>query len=227
VSSEVLDVANADGCERVAATLEARHGGVDVVFSNAVMRVSPDDGAADVIADYVEVNNLGTTRVLKAFAPRLRDGGRLIVVASTLGTLHPLAPVLHDKFADLATLDDVDDAVRSRRDEVQDRRALSGAWPGFINIPSKIAQVAAVRTIARARRADDLRRGVLIASTCPGMIDTQTSRVWFDTSNAQSPTQAAESLLDLALAAVNPDHYGELIRFGRVLPWAPYRADGG
>jgi hypothetical protein len=38
------------------------------------------------------VNNFGTTRVLRAFAPFLRDGGRLVVVASSLGTLYHLAP---------------------------------------------------------------------------------------------------------------------------------------
>jgi carbonyl reductase 1 len=221
VRSEVLDVADTLSCERVAATLDTRHGGVDIVFSNAVMRVNPGDDPADVVADYVDVNNFGTTRVLRAFAPRLRDGGRLIVVASTLGTLHYLAPVLHDRFTDLATLDEVDAAVGEWRDAVQDGSALSGAWPWFINIPSKIAQVTAVRTVARERREDDRRRGVLIAATCPGMIDTATSRAWFDTSDAQSPTQAAEALLDLALSPVNPDHYGELVRFGRVLPWAP------
>jgi hypothetical protein len=40
----------------------------------------------------------GTTRILRAFGPLVRDGGRLIVVASTMGTLHHLAPVLHDRF---------------------------------------------------------------------------------------------------------------------------------
>jgi hypothetical protein len=86
---------------------------------------------------------------------------------------------------------------------------------------SSSARRTTVRTVARARREDDLRRGVLIAAACPGMIDTATSRVWFDTSDAQSPAQAAQALLGLALSRVNPDRYGELVRFGRVLPWAP------
>ena len=37
-----------------------------------------------------ETNNLATTAVLRAFAPRLRPGGRLIIVASALGTLDKL-----------------------------------------------------------------------------------------------------------------------------------------
>jgi NAD(P)-dependent dehydrogenase (short-subunit alcohol dehydrogenase family) len=221
VQGEVFDVAQPESAERLAATLEERHGGVDVAFSNAVMRITPQDDRVAIIGSYVEVNNLGTTRLMRAFAPRLRDGGRLIVVASTLGTLHYLAPVLHPKFANLATLDEVDEAVRQWRDAVQKGTDVGGAWPAFINIPSKIALVAAVRALARDRRSNDLARGVLIAATCPGMIDTATSRPWFDMSRALSPAQGALAPLDLALSPVNPEHYGELVRFGKTLPWTP------
>jgi hypothetical protein len=95
-----------------------------------------------------EVNNFGTTRVLRAFAPLLRDNARLIVVASSLGTLYYLAPVLHGWFDGLASLDEVDKQVAGWRDAVRDGSARAGAWPGFINIPSKIGQVAAVRALA-------------------------------------------------------------------------------
>ncbi|MFI9595439.1 hypothetical protein [Nonomuraea sp. NPDC052265] len=58
---------------------------------------------------------------------------------------------------------------------------------------------------------------------CPGMINTPTSGLWWDVSGAPSPEQAAVPLLDLALGPVDPGHYGELVRFGRVLPWRPER----
>ena len=39
-------------------------------------------------------------------------------------------------------------------------------------------------------------------------------------SQAQTPAQAAEALLDLALAPqVDPAQHGELVRFGAVLDW--------
>lgn len=56
----------------------------------------------------------------------------------------------------------------------------------------------------------------------PGMINTPTSALWWDVSTAATPAQAAVALLDLALAPVNPQHYGELVRYGEVLPWSPY-----
>jgi len=220
VRGELLDVAEPSAADRLAEVLRERHGGIDIVFNNAVMRVGPDDDPRAIVDAYTEVNNFGTTRVLRAFAPLLRDNGRLIVVASSFGTLQYLAPVLHNRFDQLSSLDEVDKQVTAWRDAVRDGSARGGPWPGFINIPSKIGQVAAVRALAAQRREDDTRRGILLAAVCPGMINTPTSALWWDVSSAPSPAQAAGPLLELALGPVNPDHYGELVRHGQVLPWA-------
>lgn len=82
------------------------------------------------VATVDSANHLGTTRTLRAFAPILRDSGRLIVVASSLGTLHWLAPVLHERFEDLPTLAAVDEVTCAWRDAVRDGSAfwdVSGA----------------------------------------------------------------------------------------------------
>ncbi|GII53380.1 carbonyl reductase [Planotetraspora thailandica] len=221
VRGELLDVADPHAAGQLAERLQKRHGGVDVVFGNAVMRVGPDDDPRKIATEYAEVNNFGTTRLLRAFAPLLREGGRLIVVASSLGTLHYLAPVLHDRFDGLTSLDDVDEQVAVWRDAVADGSARGGAWPGFVNIPSKIGQVAAVRALAHQRRERDTARGVLLAAVCPGMMNTPTSGMWWDVSDARSPADAAVPLLDLALGPVAPGHYGQLVRNGSVLPWKP------
>ncbi len=106
------------------------------------------------------------------------------------------------------------------RDAVLDGTASADGWPEWINIPSKVGQVTAVRVLARHRRAADSRSDTLIAAVCPGLIDTAASRPWFDDmSAAQSPAQAATDPLRLALDPVSADTYGELVQFGRVRPW--------
>jgi NAD(P)-dependent dehydrogenase (short-subunit alcohol dehydrogenase family) len=220
IRGTAVDVSDAAAVARFAASLREEHGGVDIVFANHYARIQPDDDPAAVVDYYVAVNNLGTTSVLRELAPLLRDRGRLLVVASRAGRLRALAPVLHDRFDSPRSLGEVDDAVRTWRDAVRDGRAAGQAWPAWINIPSKIGQVAAVRVLARERRAADQRRGILIAAVCPGLIDTGASRAWLDMTGAQTPARAAESLLDLALdPAPDPAFYGELISFGRVLAW--------
>ncbi len=219
VRGEVLDVSSRDAVESVAAALAERHGGIDIVFSNHYARVQPDDDPAEVIDYYVDANNLGTTHVLRSFAPLLRDGGRLLVVASRAGSLRALAPALHPRFENLQSLDDVDRAVCSWRDEVRSRRAAGRAWPAWINIPSKIGQVAAVRVLASQRRASDVHRGILIAAISPGLIDTGASRAWLDLTGAPEPEEVAGPLVDLALdPSADESFYGELVHVGREEP---------
>ncbi len=150
----------------------------------------------------------------------LRPGGRLIVVASSLGALGHLDPRLHPLF-DGATLEQVEAAVESWRTALHDGTAEEQGWPRWINVPSKVAQVAAVRAVAAQRRPADLAGGTLIAAVCPGLVDTRASRPWFDDySRAQTPDQAARAVLDLILAdRPDPATYGELVQFGQVLPW--------
>lgn len=219
VEGRVLDVRDGDAIARLAA--ELNH--VDIVFSNATSRMSPDADPADEIDAVAETNNLASTQILRAFAPRLRPGGRLIIVASALGTLDKLDPRVADRFAAVATedLDAVDALVAEWRQAVHEGRAQAEGYGSWLNIPSKVAQVAGVRALARQRRDEDLAHNRLIMALCPGLIDTDASRPWFDDmSTAQTPAQAASWPLDLVLAPTfDPAFYGELVQFGKVLPW--------
>ncbi|MFD5073681.1 SDR family NAD(P)-dependent oxidoreductase [Streptomyces sp. NPDC058371] len=220
VEGRVLDVTDADAVARLAAELGDRYGGVDLVVSNACAPLTPDRPQSEQADAFIDVANRGAHAVLRSFGPVLRPGGRLIVVASSLGTLGHLEPPLHQLF-DGASLDDVEKAVESWRSALHDGTAEELGWPRWINVPSKVAQVAAVRAVAAQRRTADLRRNILVAAVCPGLVDTALSRPWFaDFSQAQTPAQAAVAVLDLLLSAeVDPATYGELVRFGAVLPW--------
>jgi len=219
VQGRVLDVSDAAAVAKLAAELEERHGGVDIVVSNAIARNTPDRPQAEQADEFIDVANGGTSAMLRSFGPVLRPGGRLTVVASTLGTLGNLDPRLHPLFED-TSLDEIDDVVASWRAAVHAGTAQDLGWPRWINVPSKVAQVAAVRAVARERRATDLAQGTLIAAICPGLVNTAAARLWFDVSREQTPTQAATAILDLLLArTVDPATYGELVQFGKVLPW--------
>lgn len=220
VRGQVLDVTDTDDIARLADELRARHGGVDVVLSNAVTRLLPEESQAERADEFIDVSNTATHAILRSFGPVLRPGGRLIVVASSLGTLGHLDPRLHHLFEG-ASLDQVEYAVESWRSAIHNRTAEEAGWPRWLNVPSKVAQVAAVRAVAAERRERALADGTLIASVCPGMVDTATSRPWFsDFSQAQSPSEAARAVLDLVFTEhVDPALYGELIRFGKALPW--------
>ena len=216
VEGRVLDVRDGAAIDALAAEL----GEVDIVFSNATARMTPEDDPVDVVDALIDTSNDATTAILRAFAPRLRAGGRLIVVASALGTLDKLPAEIAPRFADVADqdLDAVDALVEEWRAAVHARDERFGTW---LNIPSKVAQVAAVRAVARQRRAADLVQNRLIMALCPGLIDTDASRPWFDDmSRAQTPAQAASWPVELVLgSSFDAAFYGELVQFGKVLPW--------
>jgi carbonyl reductase 1 len=177
VRSEVLDVCDGAAVTAFADALAARHGGVDVVFSNAAARLTPGTPWPELVGPFVETNNLGATRMLRTFDPILRPGGRLLVVASDFGSLRGLPTHLHERFdTDVMTLDDVDATMLAWRDAVIDGRAGEEGWPEWINIPSKVGQVAAVRVLARERRAADARDGSWSPQSVPGW-STRTRRV--------------------------------------------------
>lgn len=218
IEGRCLDVTEAGAVANLAAELA---GGVDVVISNAAARITPERTQQEQADEFIAVANGGTHAMVRSFGPVLRRGGRLIVVASSLGALGNLPERLHPLFGDHASLDDVEALVASWRVAIHAGTAADLGWPEWLNVPSKVAQVAAVRAVARDRRERDLADGTLVTAVCPGLVDTAASRPWFDDfSQARTPAQAAGRLLDFILAEpADPATYGELVRDGKVLPW--------
>ena len=121
VEGRVLDVRDAAAIHTLADEL----GSVDVVFSNAYERMNPGVDPATEVDAVADTSNVATSQVLRAFGPRLRAGGRLIVVASAQGTLDKLDPRVRPRFAAAAEadLDAVDRLVEEWRTAVLAGRA--------------------------------------------------------------------------------------------------------
>ena len=195
---------------------------MDIVISNAAARISRDRPLAEQVALFVNTNNHGAFRMIRAFGPLLRDNGRFLIVASAFGTLRNLSPQLHGKF-DVTTrsLEDIERTMDEYVHLVQAGQAEAHHWPGWINIPSKVGQVASAKIMARLLKEEVSRRGILINAVCPGLVDTDASRPWFDDmSAAQSPAQAAKDVIWLATLPSGTDTpSGELVQHREVLPW--------
>ena len=231
VEGRVLDVRDPAAIEALAGEL----GEVDIVFSNATARMSPDDDPADAGGrggrDQQPRDQRDPAQLRAAPAARwpVDRRGQRAGHARQAGRAGP--PPLRRGAA--ASLDAVDELVAQWRAAVHSGRAEQEGFGTWLNIPSKVAQVAAVRAVAGERRDADLAAGRLVVALCPGLIDTDASRPWFaDMSTAQTPAQAAAWPVELALApTVDPAFYGELVQFGHVLPWetgmpVPHRAVG-
>jgi NAD(P)-dependent dehydrogenase (short-subunit alcohol dehydrogenase family) len=215
-----LDVSDGQSIERFVAMLKAEHGGLDIVISNAVRRLVREVPFAEQVRPFVDTSNLATTRLLERLGPALRDRGRFLVVASALGRLKYLPERLRARFDQASSLRAIDDVMLAYVDAVERGGASAEGWPEFINIPSKVGQVATMRVYARTRREEAERRGLVIDAVCPGMVDTPLSRPWFeDMSKAQTPEGAARDVLWLATAPRGEVPYGELVQHRKILVW--------
>jgi carbonyl reductase 1 len=214
VVPEQLDVTRPSDVTDLAGRLADRHGQLDMVVSNAAARLRPDRSSAEQVRGFVDTNNLGTTRMLRAFGPLVRPGGRILVVASSFGSLRHLPEDLWNRFDAAVTLNEIDTVMLDYVDAVESGRAAAQGWPDWINIPSKVGQVAAARVYARSAV------GQFVVAVCPGLVDTEASRPWFaDMSAAQTPAQAAVDVVALAVGPAEPRFVGELVQHRRVIPW--------
>ncbi len=212
-----LDVTDDREVEAALAQASSHSGGLDIVIHNAAARISPDRPQAEQARQFVETNNLGTTRLLRRLRGRLKPGARVVVVASSFGTLRHLPERHRAAFegADVS-LDSLDRVMTRYVDELERGLAAAAGWPDWINVPSKVGQVAAMRVFAREAPA-----GTLVNAACPGLVDTEASRPWFrDMSAAQSPERAAVDVVWLAtLPSGRVSPHGELVQKRRVLPF--------
>ena len=218
----LLDVTDDASVAALAETIRTRHEGVDIIISNAAARISPGLSQAEQVGLFINTNNHGTFRMIRAFRPILRDNARFLVVASAFGSLRNLSPRLHEKF-DITTrsLEDIEKLMDEYVHLVETGQAKAEQWPEWINVPSKAGQVASTKIMVRLMREEASKRGILINAVCPGMVDTDASRPWFDDmSSAQSPAQAAADVVWLAtLPPRTETPYGELVQHREVLPW--------
>jgi len=213
-----LDVTDTTNIAAFAETVREEHGGVDLFFSNAAHPMTKDKPFSEQVRTVLTTSNLATTRLIRAFDPLLREHARFFVVASAFGRLRYLAEPLRARFDRAPSLEALDEVVLAYISAVENGTAAAEGWPDWINLPSKVAQVAIMRVYARMRARDP--RALVIDAVCPGLIDTPLSRPWFeDMSKAQTPAEAARDVLWLATAPSTEIPYGELLQHRTVLPW--------
>ena len=216
----LIDVTDPGSVAAAADQVTQSHGGIDIVISNAAARMAKGDAFPEIVRRFADTNNGGQRRMTDHFLPLLRERGVFLAVASSFGSLTKIPEHLWPRFdTETVTLDDIDAIIAAWVDAVETGTAADQGWPEWINIPSKIGQVASIRVLARDLAGDP--RKLLIASVCPGLVDTAASRPWFDDmSKAQSPDQAALPIVRIATGQIpREDCYGELCRLGTTVPW--------
>jgi NAD(P)-dependent dehydrogenase (short-subunit alcohol dehydrogenase family) len=163
---ELLDVTRPEQ----AAALAARLGTVDILVNNA--GVSLDGFDADVASRTLDVNFHGALQVTDALLPRMRVGGRIVMISSGMGSLSAVHGPLRQRLLDPGlTREELLKFASSFVLDVSSGTHAMHGWPSNAYSVSKILLNAAVRVLA-AELADDPRR-ILVNAESPGWVRTR------------------------------------------------------
>jgi carbonyl reductase 1 len=124
-----------------------------------------------VAKETLKVNFFGAVQVTDALLPRLRTGGRIVMVSSSLGNRASLRPPIAARFA--RPLDRAETVALMHQfvtDVAEDRYQAQG-WPQSAYAVSKIGLTMFTGALARELAKDP--RAILVNAVCPGWVRTR------------------------------------------------------
>jgi carbonyl reductase 1 len=170
VEAHALDVTSDESVGRLAADLQARHGGLDVLENNA--GVAMDGFDAEVARRTLDTNFFGVMRVTDRLLPLMRAGGRVVMLSSGLGDTTDLPDRLRSRLhaPDLGR-EELADLMRGFVSAVASGTHADQGWPSSAYRVSKMGLNALTAIYARELGGD--RRGILVNAACPGWVRTR------------------------------------------------------
>ncbi len=203
-----LDVTRNDQIEALAERLDQ---GFDILVNNAGVSLPGSD--AETARRTLDVNFFGAMNVTDILLPRVRRGGRIVMVSSGMGELSNVGPKLRARCEDptLARSELIDLMESFVRDVAGHVRKQNG-WPSSAYSVSKVGLNALTRILARELASD--RRDILVNAACPGWVHTRMG----GSSAPRSPEEGARTPVWLAML---PDGgpSGGFFRDERPIPW--------
>lgn len=171
-----LDIDDDKSVNEAVQYVKEKYGGLDVLVQNAAIAYKGDAWGEDVAKQTMKTNYYGAKRVVKAFAPIMRPGSRVVVVSSYVAntTVKKLPKALKDEFLALdLTESKLDNLVESFIKDVKDDTFEKNGWPKTTYGVSKAAISAFTRIFARDfKNMFNDKDDVLINACCPGYVNT-------------------------------------------------------
>ncbi|MCF2527831.1 hypothetical protein [Yinghuangia soli] len=191
----------------------------DIVVAAPAAGIEPGVRMADQVAAYLDANNGDLHLIMNAYLPVLADGARFVVVSSTLGSLDHLPLRLRGRFdgfpepsqaspgAALASgLAHLDEVLAAYAEAVAAGTAAAEGWPAWIEVASRVGQIAAMRCLARALADVRGKRDLLVGAVCA---DPDTAGVALD-----------EVLWAATLPPGTREPYGRMLKHRTAMPFA-------
>lgn len=206
-----LDIDSQDSIKSFADHIKREHPeGIDILINNAGIAMNGFD--ADVVRKTLHCNYYGTMEATKQLLPHIRDGGRIVNVASIAGLIDSRysAPV-RKRFLSASRTEQVTELMEEFTSAV-DKGAYEADWPGAAYKVSKAGVIGMTKTLAKQNAQTGSK--VLINSCCPGYVNTDMTKG----RGSKTPDQGAHTPILLALGDVGGSN-GDFWYNGKITRW--------
>jgi NAD(P)-dependent dehydrogenase (short-subunit alcohol dehydrogenase family) len=200
-----LDLGKVPTITAFAAKLEREGTVLDVLVNNAAISMRGFD--ARVAEKTIAINLLGTLAVTGALAPRIRDGGAIVMVSSGMGELSVLGEPARTRVQGAASRADVERLAAEFVQGVAAGTHEKGGWPSSAYSVSKALLNAATRVLAR-----ELAPRLRVNAVCPGWVRT-------DLGGPRAPRDVGEGAASIVAAVFERRGTGGFFRDGKPIPW--------
>ncbi|KAF2202083.1 carbonyl reductase [Delitschia confertaspora ATCC 74209] len=190
-----LDIVDSNSIHKFVEHLKQAHGKVDFVINNAGIAMQGFD--YNVVKTTLGCNYYSTLEACHAFLPLIKDGGRLVNLASSVGKLDKYSDEIRNRFLASKTEADVTQLMEDFAAAVEARKEKEMGWPSAAYMVSKAGLIGGTRALAAAEK----ERGgkVIIKCCCPGYVNTDMTRG----NGPLTPDEGAQTPVMLALQDLN------------------------
>lgn len=206
-----LDIDSQESIREFADVIKRDHpDGIDMLINNA--GVALDGFDAEVVRKTLHCNYYGTLETCQKLLPQIREGGRVVNVASMSGHIDQrYSPTIRRRFLESQSIADVTKLMEEFHKAVEGNN-YSSDWPGAAYKVSKAGVIGMTRALARENAATGST--TLINSCCPGYVQTDMTK----NRGRKTPDQGAETPVMLALADIGNSN-GDFWSSGRKVDW--------
>jgi carbonyl reductase 1 len=208
-----LDIDSKKSIDDFAAKIKQTHpDGIDFLINNAA--VAMDGFDENVVKKTLHCNYFGTLEVTQQLLPHIKDGGRLVNVASVAGKLSnpKYSEPIRTRFLNAKKPEEITELMEEFSSAVSSG-THQREWPSAGYAVSKAGVIGMTKTIAELNAASGSK--VLVNSCCPGYVNTDMTKG----RGVKTPDQGAQTPVLLAIGDIKGSN-GQFWQEEKIINWA-------
>ncbi|KAF2153161.1 NAD(P)-binding protein [Myriangium duriaei CBS 260.36] len=208
-----LDISKTDSIRQFKDYLHQEHpDGIDILINNAGIALKGFDGS--IVKQTLETNYYGTLEATQTILPIIKQGGRLVNVASMAGHLNKYSDDVRQAFLDAsaAGVPEMTSLMETFKKAAAQGTEKEQGWPSAAYAVSKAGVIGMTYAISQEQKAS--KNPILINSCCPGYVETDMT----GGGGSKKPNEGAMTPVLLALRDIKGSN-GKFWQHEKIIEW--------